>query len=108
MAHTKTLFLFAATALAEIVGCYAVFLWLRRDRSVLLLLPAAIGLGAFAWLLTLHPMSAGRTYAAYGGVYVTTALLWLWAVEQQRPDHWDLIGGAVTLIGMATIAFAPR
>ena len=58
--------------------------------------------------MTLHPTGAGRTYAAYGGVYVTTALFWMWLVEQHRPDRWDLIGGAVALAGMAIIAFAPR
>jgi small multidrug resistance family-3 protein len=104
----KTALLFVATAICEILGCYAAFLWLRRAGSPLLLAPAAVSLAAFAWLLTLHPTSAGRTYAAYGGVYVATALVWLWLVEQQRPDRWDLIGGAISLVGMGIIAFAPR
>jgi small multidrug resistance family-3 protein len=65
-------------------------------------------LAVFAWLLTLHPTGASRTYAAYGGVYVVTALFWLWAVEHQRPHPWDLVGGAVAIFGMAIIAFAPR
>ncbi len=108
MAFARTVLLFVVTALAEIVGCYLPYLWLRRDRSPLLLLPAAASLALFAWLLTLHPTGAGKTYAAYGGVYVTTALLWIWIIEQQVPDRWDLIGGAVTLVGMAIIAFAPR
>ena len=73
-----------------------------------LLAPAAISLALFAWLLTLHPQAAGRTYASYGGIYVATAIFWLWAVEGQHPDRWDLIGGGVAIIGMAIIAFAPR
>lgn len=104
----KTTLLFVLTACAEIAGCYLPYLWLRKDRSPWLLAPAAFALAAFAWLLTLHPTAAGRTYAAYGGVYVTVALLWLWLVEGQRPDRWDLVGGLVTLLGMATIVFAPR
>ena len=73
--------LFMVTAVAEIVGCYLPHLWLRRGKSAFLLLPAALSLAAFAWLLTQHPTGAARTYAAYGGVYVTVAVLWLWLVE---------------------------
>lgn len=108
MIALRTLGLFVATALAEIAGCYLPYLWLRKQQSPLLLLPAALCLSLFAWLLTLHPTSAGRTYAAYGGVYVATALVWLWLVDGQPPDRWDLTGGAVTLVGMVIIAFAPR
>jgi len=104
----KTLVLFALTALAEIVGCYLPWLWLRRDGSAWLLLPAAASLALFAWLLTLHPTAAGRVYAAYGGVYVGVAMLWLWLVDGIRPTHWDLLGCAVALLGMAIIMFGPR
>ena len=100
--------LFVLTALAEIVGCYLPYLWLKKGMSVWLLLPAAASLAIFAWLLTLQPSAAGRTYAAYGGVYVATAVFWLWAVNGVRPDRWDLLGGAVTLLGMALIVFGPR
>jgi small multidrug resistance family-3 protein len=105
---TRTVALFVLSALAEIVGCYLPYLWLRRGRPALLLVPAALSLAAFAWLLTLHPTAAGRTYAAYGGVYVATALAWLWAVDGVKPDRWDVIGVAVALAGMAIIAFVPR
>ena len=104
----RTVGLFVATALAEIIGCYLPYLWLRRGQSPWLLVPAALSLAAFGWMLTLHPFAAGRTYAAYGGIYVGVALLWLWLVEGVFPDRWDLVGGAVTLAGMAIIAFAPR
>jgi small multidrug resistance family-3 protein len=100
--------LFTLTAVAEIVGCYLPYLWLRRGASSLLLLPAALSLAAFAWLLTLHPTGASRTYAAYGGVYVTAAIAWLWLVEKQRPTAWDFLGAAVSLSGMAIIVLAPR
>lgn len=100
--------LFVVTAVAEIVGCYAAYLWLRKDASVWILLPGAAALGAFAWLLTLHPTTAGRTYAAYGGTYVATAVLWLWLVQGQRPDRWDLIGAALCIVGTAVIVLGPR
>lgn len=104
----KTFALFALTALAEIVGCYLPYLWLRQGKSIWLLLPAALSLGLFAWLLSLHPTAAGRVYAAYGGVYIGTAILWLWLVDKIRPTGWDLLGSAVALLGMAIIMFAPR
>ena len=104
----RTVGLFVLTALAEILGCYLAYLWMRRGQSAWVLVPAALSLAAFAWLLTLHPAAAGRVYAAYGGVYVAVALLWLWLVDGVSPDRWDLIGATVTLAGMAIIAFAPR
>jgi small multidrug resistance family-3 protein len=100
--------LFAVTALAEIVGCYLPYLWLRQGKSLWLLLPSAASLALFAWLLTLHPNAAGRVYAAYGGIYVTIALAWLWAVDGVRPDRWDYLGVSLCLAGMAVIMFAPR
>ncbi|HAT4499295.1 TPA: YnfA family protein, partial [Serratia marcescens] len=77
----KTTLLFFATALAEIIGCFLPYLWLKKQGSAWLLLPAAVSLMLFVWLLTLHPAASGRVYAAYGGVYVATALLWLRVVD---------------------------
>lgn len=107
MLELKTVGLFLLTALAEIVGCYLPYLWLREDKSIWLLVPAALSLAAFAWLLSLHPTAAGRVYAAYGGVYIFTAILWLWWVDGIRPTTWDLVGSAVALLGMAIIMFGP-
>lgn len=104
----KTLALFLITAVAEIVGCYLPHLWLKKGASAWLLLPAALSLGLFAWLLSLHPTAAGRVYAAYGGVYVAVAIVWLWLVESVRPTYWDLVGSAIAIFGMAIIMFAPR
>ncbi|KRG76273.1 membrane protein [Stenotrophomonas ginsengisoli] len=104
----KTLALFAVTALAEIIGCWLPWLWLRKGGSVWLLLPAAAALALFAWLLTLHPTASGRTYAAYGGVYVAVALAWLWLVDGVRPTRWDVAGVSLCLAGMAVIMLAPR
>ena len=57
--------LFVLTAIAEMLGCYLPWLVLKQDRSAWLLLPAAVSLGMFAWLLSLHPTASGRTYAAH-------------------------------------------
>lgn len=99
--------LFALTALAEIVGCYLPWLVLKQGRTLWLLLPAALSLALFAWLLTLHPAAAGRTYAAYGGIYIVVALAWLRVVEGQALTRWDWTGAAVALLGMALIALQP-
>jgi small multidrug resistance family-3 protein len=104
----KTILLFVVTAIAEIVGCYLPYLWLTKGATAWLLLPAAVSLGLFAWLLTLHPAAAGRVYAAYGGVYIAVALAWLWGVDGVRPSAWDVAGVVVSLSGMALIAFQPR
>lgn len=95
--------LFFVTAVAEILGCYLAYLWLQHGRSGWLALPGAASLALFAWLLTLHAGPAGRTYAAYGAVYVAAAIVWLAVVEGQRPDAWDILGVVVSLLGMAII-----
>jgi small multidrug resistance family-3 protein len=99
--------LFALTALAEIIGCYLPWLVLRQGRSAWWLAPAAASLSVFAWLLTLHPSAAGRTYAAYGGMYIVVALLWLRGVEGVALTRWDAAGAVFALIGMALIGLQP-
>ena len=99
----KTFALFAVTALAEITGCYLPWLWLRKGGSAWLLVPACLSLAVFAWLLTLHPAASGRVYAAYGCVYVVTALLWLRVVDGIALAATDIVGGLVALVGMGII-----
>lgn len=108
LSDLKTLGLFLVTALMEILGCYLPYLWLREGKTIWLLVPGALCLAAFAWLLSLHPTASGRVYAAYGGVYIFMAIVWLWAVDGVRPTGWDLLGSAVAITGMAIIMFAPR
>ncbi|MDU4095277.1 MAG: YnfA family protein [Pantoea sp.] len=99
----KTTLLFFLTALAEIIGCFLPWLWLKKGASALLLVPAALSLAMFVWLLTLHPAASGRVYAAYGGVYVVTALLWLRWVDGVRLSYTDWLGAAVAFCGMLII-----
>jgi small multidrug resistance family-3 protein len=101
----KSFALFVLTAVAEIVGCYLPYLWLKRNASAWLLLPAMVSLVLFVWLLTLHPAAAGRVYAAYGGVYVLVALLWLWKLENIVLTAWDITGAAVSIVGMSIIVY---
>lgn len=104
----RTLGLFILTALAEIVGCYLPYLWLKQDKSAWLLIPAAASLALFAWLLTLHPTAAGRVYAAYGGVYIGVAVVWLMVVDKIKPTGTDWLGVAVSLVGMVIIMVGRR
>ena len=99
----KTTSLFLLTAIAEIVGCFLPYLWLRKEGSIWLLIPAALSLALFVWLLTLHPAASGRVYAAYGGVYVVTALVWLRLVDGVRLMPMDWLGAGVALLGMGII-----
>jgi small multidrug resistance family-3 protein len=108
MKFINTFSLFCITAIAEIVGCYCIYAWLRLGKSAWLIIPSSLSLAAFAWLLTLHPSHAGRVYASYGGVYVFMSLIWLWAFEKQTPDAWDILGSGLALVGMGVIAFAPH
>jgi small multidrug resistance family-3 protein len=104
----KTFLLFVATAMAELVGCYLPYLWFRKGGSTWLLLPAVFSLALFAWLLTLHPTASGRVYAAYGGVYVSAAILWLWLIDGVKPTRWDVLGAGLCLAGMAIIMLSPQ
>jgi small multidrug resistance family-3 protein len=100
--------LFIFTALAEIAGCYLPWLVLKQGKTAWLLVPAAVSLALFSWLLTLHPSAAGRTYAAYGGIYIAVALLWLRYVDGAELTRWDVAGACVALVGMAIIVIQPR
>ncbi|TRW97148.1 YnfA family protein [Candidatus Methylobacter oryzae] len=108
MFELKTIALFLVTAVAEIVGCYLPYLWLNQGKSPWLLIPAGLSLIIFAWLLSFHPTAAGRVYAAYGGVYIFVAILWLWTVDGIRPTTWDIVGSLVAVSGMVIIMFAPK
>ena len=103
-----TFFLFFVTAIAEILGCYFPYLILNQGKSQWLWIPTVLSLAVFVWLLTLHPAASGRIYAAYGGIYIFTALMWLRFVDQVSLSRWDLLGGAVVLIGAAMIILQPQ
>ena len=100
---------YGLAAFAEIAGCFAFWSWARLGRSPLWMLAGMASLALFAWLLTrVDSAFAGRAYATYGGVYITASILWLWAVERRAPDHWDILGAGVCLLGAAIILVGPR
>ena len=100
---------YAIAAVAEIIGCFAFWAWLRLDKSVYWILPGIVSLIVFAVLLTrINSMFAGRTFAAYGGVYIVVSLLWLWIIEGQRLDKWDILGAIICIAGAALILFGHR
>ncbi len=105
---SRTLGLFAVTAMAELLGCYLPMLWLSGKGSVWLLLPAALSLVIFVWLLTLHPSASGRIYATYGAVYIATAIAWLYVVDGVTPIWTDLAGVGLALLGAGVIASGHR
>ena len=100
---------YALAAIAEIAGCFTFWMWLRQDRSAWWLVPGLVSLAAFAYFLTrIDSDAAGRAFAAYGGVYIVASLIWMWAVERQTPDRWDMIGALVCIVGSAIILLGPR
>ena len=101
--------LYLAAALAEIAGCFAFWAWLRLGRTALWVVPGTLALVGFALLLTrVEAASAGRVFAAYGGVYIVASLAWSALVEGLRPDGWAVGGAALCLLGAAVIIAAPR
>ncbi|STZ09736.1 Uncharacterised BCR, YnfA/UPF0060 family [Moraxella caviae] len=108
MQFLHTLGLFILTAIAEIVGCYLPYLILNKQKSAWLWLPCALSLMAFVYLLSLHPAASGRIYAAYGGVYVACALMWLMLVDKVALSAWDLAGGALVLAGALVVILQPN
>lgn len=103
-----TFFLFFITAIAEILGCYFPYLILNQGKSHWLWIPTVFSLAVFVWLLTLHPAASGRIYAAYGGIYIFTALMWLKYIDQVSLSRWDIMGGLVVMIGAAMIILQPQ
>lgn len=108
METIKLLGLFIGTAIAEIVGCYLPYLYLKQGGSVWLLVPAILSLSLFVWLLSLHPTAAGRVYAAYGGIYIGVAIIWLWLVDSIKPSLTDWIGVFVCLLGTLIIILGTK
>jgi len=103
-----TFCLFFVTAIAEILGCYFPYLILNQGKSHWLWLPTALSLVVFVWLLTLHPAASGRIYAAYGGIYIFSALMWLRYVDQVILTRWDMLGGLVVILGAMIIILQPQ
>ncbi|HEX9756394.1 MAG TPA: YnfA family protein [Nitrospiria bacterium] len=102
-------FWFFLAAFFEIFGCYAFWIWWRLDKSFLWILPGVLSLALFAFVLTrVEVPFAGRAYAAYGGIYIISSLLWLTVVEGTKPFWSDYMGMVLCLAGASVILFGPR
>ena len=109
MNQVKSFLWYLLAALGEIGGCFSFWAWVRMHKSPLWVVPGIAALVLFALVLTrVDAAAAGRAYAAYGGVYILSSLLWLWGVEGTRPDRWDIFGAAICLVGAAFILYGPR
>jgi small multidrug resistance family-3 protein len=105
----KDLVWYLLAAAGEIGGCFSFWAWQRMQKSPLWTIPGVGALILFALALTrIDTSHAGRAFAAYGGIYILASLLWLWGVENTRPDHWDMLGAGVCLTGAGIILFGPR
>ncbi|ABA24908.1 Protein of unknown function UPF0060 (plasmid) [Trichormus variabilis ATCC 29413] len=103
----QTLVFFLIAALGEIFGCYTFWVWLRLGKSILWIVPGVLALIVFAFALTkVNASNAGRVYAAYGGVYILSSVVWLWLAEGVKPDKWDLLGVTICLLGTVVILFS--
>lgn len=104
-----SLLFFGFAALFEITGCYAFWMWFRQDWAPWWLIPGTFTLVLFALCLTQTESDyAGRAYAAYGGIYIASSLLWLRAIEGASPDRWDVCGAGVSILGALIVLFGPR
>jgi len=103
-----SLALFFAAALFEIGGGYLVWLWLRENRGRLMGLLGALVLFVYGVIPTLQPAHFGRVYAAYGGIFIVSAIIWGWIIDKKKPDRYEIIGASIALIGAAVIMYTPR
>jgi small multidrug resistance family-3 protein len=108
MDAAKSLFLFVLAGLCEIGGGYLIWLWLRDDRGVMFALFGALTLFIYGIIPTFQPSNFGRVYAAYGGIFIILSILWGWQIDKVVPDRFDLIGGIISLLGVAVIMYWPR
>ena len=100
--------LFLLAALAEIGGGYLVWLWIRQKKKIIFGIVGGIILFTYGIIPTLQPSNFGRVYAAYGGFFIISSILWGMMVDKKRPDKFEIIGSIVAVLGAVIIFYAPR
>lgn len=100
--------LFFVAALLEIGGGYLVWLWIREKKTIALALLGAITLFVYGILPTLQPAHFGRVYAAYGGIFIISSIVWGRIVDKKKPDRYEVIGSVVAIVGALVIFYGPR
>ena len=104
----STFGLFVVASLLEIGGGYLIWKWLRQKKKLGFGLIGGIVLFIYGVVPTLQPSNFGRVYAAYGGIFVVMAIIWGLIIDKNRPDRFEIVGGAVVLLGALVIFYAPR
>lgn len=101
--------IFLLAGVAEIGGGYLIWLWLREGKSFYLGIIGGLTLALYGVIATFQSFPTfGRVYAAYGGVFIVLSILWGWGIDRKTPDLYDWLGGAICLIGVSVMLFAPR
>lgn len=104
----QVLALFFAAALFEIGGGYLVWLWLREKKGLFLGLLGGVVLFIYGVIPTFQPANFGRVYAAYGGIFIVSSIIWGAIIDKKTPDRYEIIGAILALIGVLIIFFVPR
>jgi small multidrug resistance family-3 protein len=108
MSILSSIGLYVLAGLCEIGGGYLVWLWFREGWPIGYGIAGAAILILYGIIPTFQAAHFGRVYAAYGGMFIVLSLLWGWAMDGMKPDRFDIMGGAICLVGMAVIIYAPR
>ncbi len=103
-----SLVLFFLAALLEVAGCYLIWQTAKGTKPLWMGISGALMLVGYGLVASQQPAGFGRTYAAYGGVFVILSLLWAWHVDKVKPDLYDIVGAAVIVLGTGIVFFTPR
>ena len=103
-----TLGLFFFASLLEISGGYLIWKWLRDHKGKVFGLVGALVLFSYGIVPTFQPANFGRVYAAYGGIFIASSILWGYWVDRKKPDKFEILGSIVVLIGVAVMFYFPR
>ena len=103
-----SLALFFLAALFEIGGGYLVWLWLRENKGAVFGLLGGLTLAVYGIIPTFQPAHFGRVYAAYGGIFIVSSLIWGALVDKKNPDKYEIIGALIALAGVLIMFYIPR
>lgn len=104
----RSVMLFIMAGLCEISGGWLVWQWLREGKNSVWGLWGAVVLVLYGIIPTFQPAHFGRVYAAYGGFFIVLSLLWGWGIDGDTPDRFDIIGVAISLLGVSVMMYWPR
>ena len=107
----QAVIVFCFAGVAEILGGWFVWGAIRNKENKpwwYVIIGSAL-LVAYGFIPCLQPTdSFGRIYAVYGGFFIVLSFLLGWALDGDRPDRGDIVGGSIALMGVCIIMFWPR